>query len=125
MKKLLTVLAALSLLALPAAAGASGYGAYQPAADRALAALENALDEQRASVYVYREFGDSQNHFTQKAKMWGVDESLVEDLDENWQENPAAGRTCIRCSQDHMCCHDCRILNAGVSLLSRIGKDIL
>ena len=99
MKKLLTVLAVLSLLALPAAAGASGYDVYRPAADRALAALENALDEQRASVYVYREFGDSQNHFTQKAKMWGVDESLVEDMDENWQENPAAGRTCIRCSQ--------------------------
>ena len=54
---------------------------FRPAADRALAALENALDEQRASVYVYRESGDSQNHFTQKAKMWGANETLIGDMD--------------------------------------------
>ena len=88
-------------LLLPAAATAADadYKAFRKSADKALAALENALDEQRASVYVWREAGDSQNHFTQKAKIFGSDETLVEDMDENWRENPAAGRSCIRCCQ--------------------------
>lgn len=101
MKRTLAFLTALFLLALygTAPAEGAGYEVFRPAADRALAALENALDEQRASVYVYRESGDSQNHFTQKAKMWGANETLIGDMDENWRENPAAGRSCIRCSQ--------------------------
>ena len=99
MKRKVSLLIALCMLATAAGAGAAGYGDFEPAAGRALSALENALDEQRASVYIYRESGDSQNHFTQKAKMWGTDETLVEDMDENWRESPAAGRSCIRCSQ--------------------------
>ena len=100
MKRFFALLAVLCLAALSAPAGVEAEtSAWQPAADKALQALENALDEQRASVYVYREFGDSQNHYTQKAKMWGFDETLVGDMDENWQESPAAGRSCIRCTQ--------------------------
>ena len=99
MKKLLTVLTALVLLAYGASAEASGYDAYQPASERALGALEEALAAEYGSVYIYREFGDTGNHFTQKAKMWGTDESLAEDMNENWRENPAAGDSCIRCVQ--------------------------
>ena len=99
MKKLLTVLTALVLLAYGASAEASGYDAYQPASERALGALEEALAAEYGSVYIYREFGDTGNHFTQKAKRWGTDESLAEDMNENWRENPAAGDSCIRCVQ--------------------------
>ena len=99
MKMFIAILTVLCLL-LPLAAGADAdYEAFRTSADRSLAALEEALDEQRASVYVYRESGDSQNHFTQKAKIWGFDETAFEDLDENWQDNPAVGRSCIRCAQ--------------------------
>ena len=101
MRTVIAILLALCLL-LPASVFAEkkpDYKAYGKSADKALTALVNALDEQRASVYVYRESGDSQNHYTQKAKMWGTDETLIEDMDENWQENPAAGRSCIRCVQ--------------------------
>jgi len=100
MKTVLGILLTLCLL-LPLAAGADGadYEVFRASADKALSALENALDEQRASVYVYRESGDSQNHFTQKAKIFGSNEALIGDMDENWQVFPAAGRSCIRCSQ--------------------------
>ena len=37
------------------------------------------------------------NHFTQKAKMAGQDDSLVKDMDENWQEDPYSGTSSIRC----------------------------
>ena len=99
MKKLITVLTVLSLLVLSVPAGASGYDAYQPAADLALTALEGTLGAEYSSVYVYREFGDTENYFTQKAKIWGADETLVMDMNEDWRENPAAGQSCIRCTQ--------------------------
>ena len=99
MRKILSVLMILNLLMLAVPAGASGYGAFRPAADRALAALEGTLGAGYSSVYIYREYGDTENHFTQKAKMWGTDESLVMDMNENWRENPASGESCIRCAQ--------------------------
>lgn len=71
------------LLLLPVAALAQGYDAFRPAAGAALGALTGALDAMQKSVYVYRDFGDTENHFTQKAKMAGLDGSLVLDMDEN------------------------------------------
>ena len=97
MKKLAAMLAVLCAGTLLVSA-AAGSGSFQPAADRALSALENALAEQNSRVYVYREYGDTENHFTQKAKMAGLDDSLAEDMDENWRENPGAGESCIRCA---------------------------
>lgn len=73
------------------------YAAYTPAKDAALAALKGALDESRSCLYAYRDFGATENHFTQKAKMFGCNGELVKDMDENWQSNPYSGRSCIRC----------------------------
>lgn len=94
-----TVALTIALLLLPVAALAQGYDAFHPAADAALGALTGALDAMQDSVYVYRDFGDTGNHFTQKAKMAGFDDSLVLDMDENWREDPHGGESCIRCRQ--------------------------
>ena len=76
------------------------YVAYTPAKEAALAALNGSLDESRACLYVYRDFGDTENHFTQKAKMFGRNGELVKNMDENWQGDPYSGRSCIRCEID-------------------------
>ena len=76
------------------------YTAYTPAKDAAVAALKGALDESRSCLYVYRDFGVTENHFTQKAKMFGSNGELVKNMDENWQSNPYSGRSCIRCEID-------------------------
>ena len=63
----------------------------------AIKALEDRMKQEREAVYVYKDFGLTENHFTQKAKMSGSDEELVRDMDENWRENPYSGTSCIRC----------------------------
>ena len=101
MKKVMTLLLALCLAAAPVAAAAeeTSYDPFRPAAEAALAALEGELQRLQGSVYVYKDFGDTENHFTQKAKMAGIDERLVLDMDENWRDGPHSGRSCIRCQQ--------------------------
>ena len=63
MKKLFSAFAAL-ILFLTAAPAFSETGSFQPAADRALDALTSALNAQKQRIYVYREFGDTENHYT-------------------------------------------------------------
>ena len=87
-----------SIVLVPAAALAET-DAHDAAAQKALSAIENALREENESVWVYHDFGDTNNHFTQKALMFGKDESLVHDMNENWTDDPHAGRSCIRCEQ--------------------------
>lgn len=101
MKKLLALLLAIGMAftSVTVAAEEADYDRFQPAADAALGALQGALDDMQRRVYVYRDFGDTLNHFTQKAKMFGVDERLVLDMDENWREAPHSGSSCIRCQQ--------------------------
>ena len=72
---------------------------YDAAAQKALSAIENALREESENVWVYRDFGDTENHFTQKALMAGTDVLLVHNMDENWSDNPCEGGSCIRCEQ--------------------------
>lgn len=98
-KKRIAVFALACALLLPAAAPAENCETYRSAADAALGALEDALHSQKSCIYVYRDFGDTENHFTQKAKMAGQDASLVRDMDENWREKPDSDNSCIRCSQ--------------------------
>ena len=98
MKRRMAALVALALLLLPVAR-TEDYGRFASASDAALGALTGALDEMQRRVYVYRDFGDTENHFTQKAKMAGADDSLVRDMDENWRDFPYEGETCIRCQQ--------------------------
>lgn len=73
------------------------YTVYASAKGAAAAALKGALEESRGCLYVYHDFGATENHFTQKAKMFGSNGELVKNMDENWQSNPYAGRSCIRC----------------------------
>ncbi|MBR6707744.1 MAG: hypothetical protein IKI84_13875 [Clostridia bacterium] len=96
MKRSLSMLMA-CLMLIPAAAGAGS--PFAPNADRALDALEQALTLPCRSVYVYHDFGDTLNHFTQRAIMGADDLSLVGAPDENCRENPAGGDTCIRLKQ--------------------------
>ena len=100
MKNRIAALLIVCLMLIPLTAGAvADYGRFSSAGDKALSALEAALEAQLGSVYVYRDFGDTENHFTQKAKMFGVDARLVLDMDENWREDPHGGESCIRCRQ--------------------------
>lgn len=77
------------------------------AKDLAVAALSKRMAEPRDSVWIYRDFGVTENHFTQKAKMFGKDGELVKDMNENWRGDPDSetlvkpfeGDSCIRCEQ--------------------------
>ena len=65
--------------------------AYTKEKAAAISALTNRQKSEQDTVYVYKDFSMTSNHFTQKAKMAGKDDSLVKDMDENWQENPYSG----------------------------------
>ena len=101
MKKILAILLVLCFFvpSISAQAQEESYESFQPAAEKAIQALKNTLEEERRNIYVYRDFGDTENHYTQKAVMAGMDASLVRDMNENWQENPYSGSSCIRCEQ--------------------------
>ena len=100
MKNIIAILLVLCFFAFPASAMAhETYDAYLPAAGKAVQALKNMLEEERQNIYVYRDFGDTENHYTQKALMVGMDDLLVHDMNENWQEAPYSGNSCIRCEQ--------------------------
>ncbi len=79
------------------AADINPYGAYETAAGLALDALEESLAQYSRCIYVYKDFGDSENHFTQRMLMSGKDASLVHPMDDHWQQNPHSGDSCIRC----------------------------
>ena len=68
--------------------------------DLAVEALLDRFDEGNGVIYVYRDFSLSLNHFTQKAKMWGIRENAVKDMDENWMADVRSGDTAIRCEVD-------------------------
>ena len=101
MKKILAILLVLCFFvpSISAQAQEESYESFQPAAEKAIQALKNTLEEERRNIYVYRDFGDTENHYTQKALMAGMDASRVRDMNENWQENPYSGSSCIRCEQ--------------------------
>lgn len=85
------------------AATAKTAAAKTPTIDQAktsaLNALSYRLTSPRTTVYVYRDYGLTQNHFTQRKKIFGSDESLVKTMDENCTKKPYSGTTCIRCEQ--------------------------
>ena len=62
----------------------SDSAAYTKEKAAAISALTNRQKSERDTVYVYKDFSMTANHFTQKA-------------DENWQEDPYSGTSCIRC----------------------------
>ena len=97
---LICCLLAATLPAGLASAQGEGYDRFVPAKDAAVTALKQRLDSMRGDVYVYRDFSETANHFTQKAKMWGYNEDGPHDMDENCRINPQSGQTCIRCEMD-------------------------
>lgn len=76
------------------------YAAYDAEKDAALLALEDRLERYHQCVYVYEDGAETVNNFTQKAKIFGSNGSLIHDMDESWAENPYAGTSCIRCEAD-------------------------
>lgn len=98
-RHILPLLLSLALLLAAAPCTYAEVRDVDTAAQRSLSALEDALREENENVWVYRDFGDTENHFTQKALMAGIDKSLVHDMDENWTDHPHTGRSCIRCEQ--------------------------
>ena len=76
------------------------YSEYDATKANAVNALSNRLLSCQSDVYVYQDYAETQNNFTQKAKIWGSNESLVKNMDENWTDNAFAGKSCIRCQID-------------------------
>lgn len=76
------------------------YDAYRAAKEAAVQSLISGLNRYRESVYVYRDFAQTENNFTQKMMIWGNNRSLVKNMDENWATDPYAGSSCIRCRVD-------------------------
>ena len=58
----------------------SDSAAYTKEKAAAISALTNRQKSERDTVYVYKDFSMTSNHFTQKAKMAGKDDSLVKDM---------------------------------------------
>ena len=67
---------------------------YRAEKKKAVNALAKRLDSYRDGIYVYRDYNDSVNHYTQRARMGGYS-SIAEDC----TEDPHSGNHCIRCSQ--------------------------
>lgn len=96
-KTVISAVLCLTCLCFAAGAGAQGWDAYASAKQAAVDNLLAQLDSYRHNVYVYRDYAISENHYTQKAKIFGTDEALVHDMDEDWRQDPYTGDSCIRC----------------------------
>ena len=71
----------------------------EKAKNTALNALSARLSRTRECVYVYKDYSLTHNHFTQRSKIYGSDDDLVKDMDENYTKKPYSGTSCIRCEQ--------------------------
>ena len=95
------------MLVYGACFGAAAQAANTPAAlpnsaQRALAYLENCMDETVGDLYVYKDFAVNENHFVAKARIGTAQQEFrVRNMDENWTENPASGSSCIRCGMQY------------------------
>ena len=73
------------------------FSVYAESKDAAVAYLKARLDEGAAAVYIYKDFSDSANHFTQKAKIDDGNSDFVFDMNENWRDDPYSGDSAIEC----------------------------
>lgn len=74
------------------------YTKYQAAADAAVSGLKNMLQEEKDTLWIYKDFSSAENRFTQKCLIADIS-SYVMEMDENWQDAPCMGSSCIRCEQ--------------------------
>lgn len=66
--------------------------------DKAVQYLIGRMDETVGDLYIYKDFGVNQNHFAAKGKISSSGhESLVYNMDENYQKDTASGSSCIKC----------------------------
>lgn len=70
------------------------YSEYQEAKNAAIAYLKKGFAE-NSSIYIYKDFSDSANHFTQRAKIDDGNSDFVFDMNENWQGDPYSGSSAI------------------------------
>ena len=75
------------------------YKPFAEDAERAVDALSESLLKEQQQLYIYKDFADTENNYTQKAKIFGINGENVRDLNENWRDNPHSGFSCIRCEQ--------------------------
>lgn len=81
-------------------AASASADAYAQAKEAAVTALSNRLEGMREQLYVYRDFSDSENHFSQRIKLYGASPDEAHDLVEDCADNPHAGTSCIRCENE-------------------------
>ncbi len=72
------------------------YSAYAVSKDKAVGYLESVLTQDAGVIYIYKDFSDAANYFTQKAKIDDGNAAYVYDMDENWQDDPYAGSSAIK-----------------------------
>jgi hypothetical protein len=72
------------------------YTPFVPSKDIAVDYLIDVLDRSVYPLYVYRDYSDSANRFSQKAKIDDGHSDFVFDMNENWQEAPFLGSSAIQ-----------------------------
>ena len=93
------VFALLCVLLAGICAVSADQAAVEQAGVLAVRALTDRMCESDGELYVYKNYASSVNHYTQKAKIFGLYADMVKDMDENWTEDAVSG-TAIRCEQD-------------------------
>lgn len=69
-----------------------------PSLDAAFQYLNENMDRGNEKFWVYQDVNSPNNHFSERAKMWGGNGSGNVEMNECWTDNPHSGSTCIRCS---------------------------
>ena len=69
MKRIMSVLLLCLFLMSAATSCNADYSRFDASKEEAVNALSDALSAMDDRVYVYRDFSDTENHFTQRAKM--------------------------------------------------------
>lgn len=72
------------------------YTPFISSKDSAVDYLTDVLERSVYPLYIYRDFSDSANRFTQKAKIDDGQSDFVFDMNENWQEDPFLGSSAIQ-----------------------------
>ena len=70
------------------------YSVYRDAKNSAIAYLQTGLTGD-LSLYIYKDYSDAANHFTQRAKIDDGNSDFVFDMNENWQDDPYSGSSAI------------------------------
>lgn len=97
-KKLLLLLLLLIFIAVPfsVSAQSAAEADFTPQVEKAIAAFIDRLTALERELPVYTDFGQSTNHFTQRAEIGGDVDFVFNVIDENWTETVHSGNSAIR-----------------------------